>query len=259
MKCFGFSTTETHKQFKITIMKKLVLFGLTLFSTFTIGAQCLEAVDGFGNNNSIPMYNVEGTVEVTLNPDNSVTLELGDDFMTASGPDIRAYLVNSGGLTDTQLTTTPIASLQNVQFGLVGSATVPQNGAKSFTIDLPGGNDIQDFDKIFFYCLEFDQFWDFGTFTPFTDETCSILSIEDQNQNAFQLFPNPAQDRVEIVTEAFTGVTANVIALNGTLVMRDVNIQDAQQLDVSALTQGIYLVQLTTSEGNSSIQKLVIQ
>ncbi|MDC8005808.1 DM13 domain-containing protein [Aureisphaera galaxeae] len=240
-------------------MKKVILFGLSLFSAFTISAQCLEAVTGFGNNTSVPMYNIEGTVEVTLNPDGSVTLDLGDDFMTAAGPDIRAYLVNSGGLSDAQLTTTPIASLQNVQFGLVGSSTVPQNGAKSFTIDLPAGNDIQDFDKVFFYCLQFDQFWDFGTYVPFTDATCSILSTVDQDLNAFQMFPNPARENVEIVAEGFSTVTANILALNGTVVMEGVNIQENRSLDVSTLTQGIYLVQLTTPEGSSSIQKLVIQ
>ncbi|GAB5401727.1 MAG: hypothetical protein Aureis2KO_33120 [Aureisphaera sp.] len=240
-------------------MKKLIFFGLSLFSAFSISAQCLEDVTGFGNNSSIPMYNVEGTVEVTLNPDGSVTLDLGDDFMTAAGPDIRAYLVNSGGLSDAQLTTTPIASLQNVQFGLVGSSSVPQNGAKSFTIDLPAGNDIQDFDKVFFYCLQFNQFWDFGTYTPFTDSTCSILNVVDQDVISFHLFPNPAQNEVQVVSERFNSAMVDVLTINGAVVIDNVTIQENKSLDVSSLSQGIYLVQVTTTEGNRSLQRLVIQ
>ena len=240
-------------------MRKVLFLGFSLLSIFTMNSQCLENVDGFGNNSNIPMYNISGTVDVTLNTDGTVTLDLASDFMTAAGPDIRAFLVNSGGLTDQQLTNTLIADLQNVQFGLVGSGTVNQNGAKSFTIDIPAGNNIQDFDKIFFYCLQFDQFWDFGTFTPFSDTTCDILSVEDENLNKIGLYPNPAQGEVEIVSDGINSVTAKVFTMQGTQVLDNIAVNGNLRLDISALTTGVYLVQFTTQEGNSNVQKLVIR
>ncbi len=240
-------------------MRKLLLFSALLISALTVNAQCLEDVGDFGNNNSIPMYNVTGTVEVTLNTDGTVTLDLGSDFMTAAGPDIRAFLVNSGGLSDGQLANTLIADLQHVEFGLVGSASVPQNGAKTFTIDIPAEDNIEDFDKVFFYCLQFDQFWDFGSYTPFVPSECGILSVESQDLESVQLYPNPARDFVEIAQNGDTSLQIAVYDVSGKLIAEETSSTQNQRLDVTNLVAGIYLVEMTTSEGNRRVQRLVVE
>ena len=239
-------------------MKKITLSLFILLSIQFGYSQCLEVVEDFGNNMIIPMYNIEGTVELTLNTDNTVTLELGSDFMTAPGPDIRAFLVNSGGLSDAQLTNTLIADLENVEFGLVGSDTINQNGAKSFTISIPGSSNIQDFDKVFFYCLQFDQFWDFGTYESFTPDTCNVLGIDDISLNETVLWPNPAQGEVQLSIASKDRLSVEVYDIAGQIVKTIPNVVNAQKLDINNLVAGVYMVKLTTNEGNFKMERLIV-
>ncbi|MEM7084700.1 MAG: T9SS type A sorting domain-containing protein [Bacteroidota bacterium] len=240
-------------------MKKITALFVLLFITQFSISQCLEAVTDFGNNTVIPMYNVTGTVELTLNGDDTITLDLGADFMTAAGPDIRAFLVNSNGLTDIQLTNTPISALENLEFGLVGSATMNQNGAKSFTIDIPPTTDIQNFDKVFFYCLQFDQFWDFGSYTPYTPATCDlILSTEEINFAAATVWPNPVKDRVQLASSGLDALTVKVYDLLGNIVTDYGRVVHNETMDVSALNSGLYLIELTTEAGDSKVERLVV-
>jgi len=240
-------------------MKKITSILTLLFITQLSISQCLEEVTDFGNNMVIPMYNVTGTVELTLNGDDTITLDLGADFMTAAGPDIRAFLVNSNGLTDTQLANTQISALENLQFGLVGSATVNQNGAKSFTIDIPPTSDIQDFDKVFFYCLQFNQFWDFGSYTSYSPATCNlILSTQEINFAAATVWPNPVQNRVHLASSGLNALSVKIYDLLGNIVIDYGRIAHNETMDVSILNSGLYLIGLTTEEGNSKVERLVV-
>ena len=169
-------------------MKKLLL-SIILFFVYQFSiAQCVALATNFGNN-TVVSYEVTGDVTVTLNTNNTVSLDLGSNFMTAAGPDVRVYLVNSNGMSDTALKTTKIANLINIEFGLVSCTgcvpLIPANGAKTFNVSVPNGQDIRDYDKVFFYCLQFDAFWDFGSFTSFTDANCDVLSVD--NNNNFKL------------------------------------------------------------------------
>ncbi len=92
-------------------MQKILLFIVSLITSFLGYSQCTTSASNFGNNTNTPSYNVSGDVSVTLNADNTVTLDLGANFQTADGPDIRAYLVNSNGLSNTQLQGTKIADI----------------------------------------------------------------------------------------------------------------------------------------------------
>lgn len=233
-----------------------------LFSTFlsTIAiAQCNETVSDFGNNSQIPAYNIEGDVTITLNEDTeSLTLDLAENFMTAAGPDIRAFFVNSNGLSDAQLANTLISNLENIQFGLVGNlSSTNQNGAKSFTIDIPEGTILENFDTIFFYCLQFDQFWDFGKFTPFTSENCNLLDIEATNTTLFSLTPNPARNIINIEGNELNNSEVRIFSQSGREVYNSVLTQN-NQIDIANLARGLYLVSVS-KEGQNTIQKLVIQ
>ncbi len=235
----------------------LLLFTLSLLS-YASTAQCVEAANEFGNNTNIPMYNVTGEVLVTLNPGgNDITLDLGADFMTAAGPDIRAFLVNSNGLSDTQLANTPISNLENFEFGLVGSGTTNQNGAKSFTVPVPTAIDLGNYDKVFFYCLLFNQFWDFGSITPFTPANCSILNLESNELETAALYPNPAREVINISVSTieieeiriFDGLGKQVFQQKG---------NTSESINVSNLDNGLYFV--TLKANNLSVtKKLVIR
>ncbi|KAA1244105.1 DM13 domain-containing protein [Aquimarina sp. RZ0] len=243
-------------------MKKITISSLILlFFQLSIHAQCTENATSFGNNDRIPDYNVSGDVSITLNaPGQGITLDLGGNFATASGPDIRAFLVNSNGLSDTELANTKIINLENIQFGLVGNLdpnTPPasQNGAKTFTIDIPEGTNIQDFDRIFFYCLEFDQFWDFGSFTPFSQANCNVLNVEENSFITTSVYPNPAKNVLHVSTNAENNSTTRIYDSNGKMLI-DKNITD-DPIDISSLVSGLYIVEVTSAK-QKNIEKLII-
>ncbi len=239
-------------------MKKIITLTIAIVLTTVLQAQCIETVSGFGNNTNIASYNIQGDVDVSLSENgDTITLDLGENFMTASGPDIRAFFVNSGGLSDVQLTNTLIGDLENLQFGLVGSSTTNQNGAKSFTIDIPNDLVIENFDKIFFYCLQFDQFWDFGTFTPFSSANCSILNLDTISLNSFSIAPNPAQDVISIQGIETNDSEIRIFSATGKQIYQNVSSQN-NRIDVSNLTAGLYLVSVT-QQGNQTTQKLIIE
>ena len=237
-------------------MKKDILTLFIVLISFSLGAQeCTEQVFSFGNNQIIASYNVSGDVEVVFDVElGEVTLNLGSNYSTANGPDVRAYLVKSGGLSDSELTNTRIANLENVQFGLTAAS-----GAQTFTIDTPA--DIEEFDKVFFYCLQFDQFWDFGTINPFPQEGCVVSSTRESllADEAVDIYPNPAGQFVNVsMNEELNAVgELTIYNVNGQQMMRlegSVN----QNIDISRLAAGVYTLQLRF-EGGSLSKKLVVQ
>ena len=232
-------------------MKKR-LFTL-LFTTFIfqIHAQCSENLRGFGNNPDNSSYNINGDVAITLNTNNTVTLDLASNFSTTSGPDVRAYLVDSNGISDATLATTLIANLNHLEFGLINFS-----GQQTFTIDVPQETDITKFDKVFFYCLEYDHFWDLGTFTSFTSNTCSVLDIETFNLNKISFFPNPAKNKIQFSN--IDGFSAEIRIFNvlGKQVFHQSKITE-KNIDISSFKKGIYLVKIDV-DGKSKTQKLII-
>ena len=240
-------------------MKKITLtLILVLFAQLAI-AQCDAPVSDFGNNAVIPMYNITGSVDLTLNDDNTVTLELGANFMTAAGPDIRAFLVKSNGLSDAQLANTQIGNLENLQFGLVGSDTVNQNGAKTFTIVIPDGETIEEFDKVFFYCLQFDQFWDFGTFESFSNANCDLLSLDAAILSTLTVWPNPTSERVQVSATTNEPIRINVYSSEGLLVQSLTTSRQNESIDVSRLATGLYFVEMIITSGGTKTERLLVR
>lgn len=238
---------------------KLLLFIYTAFGALQINAQCTESVIQFGNNVNILSYNISGSVSVTLNTNNTITLDLESNFMTAAGPDIRAYLVNSNGLSNTDLANTPIANLENIQFGLVGAiGSLNQNGEKTFTVTIPTGTTISNYDKVFFYCLQFNQFWDFGTFTPFTGATCSLLSVNERSlKETVNLYPNPTNDKFEINNNSQSAVSVNIYNILGNRVIAsEASRLKKQSFSLANLNSGVYLVELK-SDNQKLVKKLI--
>jgi len=243
-------------------MKTKLLFLITLVISFVqfSKAQCSVSANSFGNN-TIFGYDISGEVIVTLNNNNTITLDLGTDFSTADGPDLRAYLVDSDGMSNVQLQNANISSLNNIEFGLVSctgcSPVINASEDKSFTVPIPTGKDITDFDKVFFYCLQFNAFWDFGSFTRFTSTNCSILNIEDTTFENFSLYPNPSNGKVTLQAQNNNKAQISVYNILGSQVYatyQDLN----SELDLSALESGAYLVRVET-EGEQTIKRLIIE
>ncbi|MBU3010657.1 T9SS type A sorting domain-containing protein [Polaribacter vadi] len=233
-------------------MKKLLLITFLSLSYLQINAQCAETLMGFGNNPDQDSYNVVGDVTLILNTNNTITLNLGSNFRTAPGPDVRAFLVDSNGISDDVLATTLIANLNHFEIGLTQAS-----GRQSFTVAIPNGKNIADFDKVFFYCLDFDHFWDLGTFTSFSSNNCSVLNIDEVKIDKISFYPNPAKNKIQLSNIDAVSVEIRIFNVLGKQVFHQSKITN-NSIDISSFNKGIYLAKINV-DGKTKTQKLVIQ
>jgi hypothetical protein len=86
-----------------------------------------------------------------------------------------------------------------------------------------------------------------------------VLEFE-KNKNAFKLFPNPAQNELEIVYEAdFTKPQQlQITNLLGELVFQMQIQTKKQKIDISNLNDGVYFVSIKNSQNESVTKKLVV-
>lgn len=240
--------TQNYSSKKTTFFTFLII--LLYLNTYS---QCTEIASNFGNNTTTPSYNVSGDVSVTLNTDNTITLNLANNFRTASGPDVRAYLVNSNGRSDNAIKNSNIENLDNLQFSLIKASR-----AQSFTIDIPEDTDITTYDKILFYCLDFDVFWDLGSFSSFSTNSCAILSTEDTVVSTFEMYPNPATNFIALKNINIANTEIRIFDVTGKKVYQNIKGTHQENIDVSHLKSGIYVVSI--SEGSQQVsEKLMIQ
>ena len=232
-------------------MKKILLTLILSFSFYQISAQCSENLTGFGNNPDDNSYNVTGDVSITLNTNNTITLNLASNYSTAAGPDVRAFLVDANGLSDAVLANTLIANLNHFEIGLTKAS-----GEQSFTVAIPEGKDITKFNKVFFYCLEYNHFWDLGTFNNFTASSCAILSTSASKINAINIYPNPANNYIQLSNIAAVSAEIRIFNVLGKQVFHQAKITE-KSIDVSSFNKGIYLV-IIDVDGKSKTQKLII-
>ena len=239
-------------------MKKIFTFlFFCVFSVLKTNAQCTSSGTSFGNNSSIPSYNVTGMVSVVLNSSNSVTLNLGSNFATASGPDVRVFLVDRGTLTNAQLrVSNNFLARPRIEMGLING-----NGTASFTKTIPVGMNISNFNTIYFYCQAFNAFWDFGSFVPFTNANCATLSTENFASNNFLVYPNPSVGIVNIIFKENTEVKSLTIysALGQKVLVSPEPITSNNLIDISSLKTGIYFIEFTSKENNTIVKKISVR
>lgn len=77
-------------------------------------------------------------------------------------------------------------------------------------------------------------------------------------QNEIRLYPNPAQNSINIESRSKTIVHLNVYTISGTLLkkMKDIN-QNKIALNISNYSNGVYFVNLTLVDGSTVIQKII--
>ncbi|MCH9659842.1 MAG: T9SS type A sorting domain-containing protein, partial [Bacteroidetes bacterium] len=91
-------------------------------------------------------------------------------------------------------------------------------------------------------------------------EDCNVLAIGDLETTDFSLFPNPAENSVNISLNTNEAVTAqiNIYDVAGRLVVQQ-RLQTQATLDVSRLQSGTYLVHLIDSATGSTTTKQMIK
>lgn len=87
-----------------------------------------------------------------------------------------------------------------------------------------------------------------------------IIGFEDQENSTFTLYPNPAEDKVTL--QLTNGLISSVTLLDmkGSVLFSEEALQVAQkEINIANLSQGIYLLKLTTQNNTSYSKKLVIE
>jgi|JI9StandDraft_1071089.scaffolds.fasta_scaffold32022_2 hypothetical protein len=84
------------------------------------------------------------------------------------------------------------------------------------------------------------------------------VGMEEQAQNAFQIFPNPTSDQVVIQFEHPETSTWKILDLSGRLALKGKWASDMQDvIDVSSLQTGTYLFELTSLNGRGTRQLVI--
>ena len=241
---------------KISIYLSILLFVFCL----DINAQCTAQVTNFGNNTSTPMYNITGNANVVLNSNNTITLNLMPNFMTAAGPDVRAYIIDPGVVTDAMIKNSNISAFPNrIMMGIVSSSTVPEDGAKTFTSAIPSGQNITNYTRVLFYCQQFNAFWDFGEIIPFTSSNCSLLSTNNFKDSDFKLYPNPVGDELSFDFSDFkNNFSVKIYNSLGSLVQTNSLISlNNNKLNTTNLKSGMYFIELNDENNNRYVEKFI--
>ena len=88
-----------------------------------------------------------------------------------------------------------------------------------------------------------------------------VLANPDfEANNAISMTPNPASESVAISLVGASLSSVVVLDLKGSIILSEENLSSSEKiLDISGLHKGMYLVQLTTDSGITSIKKLVVK
>lgn len=110
------------------------------------------------------IYQIEGQAFLEELSDGSLVLRLSEDFDTPPGPDVRILLGNSLSQSGAE---------EIINLSTIGHF----NGANSF--EVPANIAIDDFDRILFFCVNFQQFWASGSFGDVVDPNGGAPECEE--------------------------------------------------------------------------------
>ncbi len=121
------------------------------------------------------IYSISGQASLNEYDNGLLQLKLSSDFDTPAGPDVRILLGNSLSLSNA----VEIVNLSDI-FHFSGEITV----------DVPSDVNIDDFQYILFYCVQFQQFWasgEFGATTFIGGASCDASTISSNNGNMIDI------------------------------------------------------------------------
>lgn len=86
----------------------------------------------------------------------------------------------------------------------------------------------------------------------------SVLSVENVEISEFSMYPNPVQDSFEIKYSNSKINNVKIFSVNGSLVFNSDNVKsNSFKVDVTSLESGVYFVEITDKQGESSVKKLI--
>lgn len=87
-----------------------------------------------------------------------------------------------------------------------------------------------------------------------------IASTNDFNNNIFKLYPNPSNEIITIQSETELINDLKIFDFNGRLIFsKNVTPKQSRTIDVSKFSKGIYLLEITSEKGATSVKKLMVK
>ncbi len=88
----------------------------------------------------------------------------------------------------------------------------------------------------------------------------AVLGTEDLDANQIVMFPNPTSDVLNLQSESNLIQSYSIMDLKGMIVASESELNETfVEVNTESIAQGLYLISISTSEGNTEIKKLVIQ
>lgn len=96
--------------------------------------------------------------------------------------------------------------------------------------------------------------------TTFSMNFVAVAGLNEQSENKlFELFPNPANTKIEIHSPLNTNVHVQFIDINGKVVLNSLVDQNERSINIEALKEGVYIVELTDENKNLYSRKKLIK
>ena len=86
---------------------------------------------------------------------------------------------------------------------------------------------------------------------------CSTLSVAGEELLEYVIFPNPSNSILNVDT--LKEVDYRLVSLSGQEIFKGQINADNHTINISDLSRGIYLIQLTDNLGNTTVKKIVKQ
>lgn len=115
-------------------------------------------------------------------------------------------------------------------------------------------NDIEGSGTVEYFVYEVGHYED-GLLMTFNIETPGFVGIDEAPQNTLNIYPNPAQDIIQLQSGSDL-VQVSIYSLTGQLIEVFNHLSNKEQLQISHLKDGIYLIKTQDQKGNIYTQKL---
>ena len=218
----------------------LVLAGIGIASNAVVNSvNYSNMVQGFGHWTSTPgtgtySFGLGATAATQIVLTENTWVRLGFSFNTVTGeikwkgPD---FNVTFNG---------------NVNFPVITAGKQP--GEMDFVVAAGTGNVVAD-EALF------------DNFVMRASSTDTLLGTDEvvSRANAFSVYPNPANDFVKVSSYDYSINKVEMTDINGRVVKTISNNSNEIQIDFSDLSQGVYVMRITSSEGVSATKKIVKQ
>lgn len=227
--------------------RKLLLVAILIATTNQfINSQC-ERSGSFIQSD--PQYSISGDAKVTFTTSGDKDVIFESNFATVQGADLRVYLSKTDDIATAGSDAVQISGqLENDAGGFGGPGTSPITGMMTFSV--PSNTELDDFDFIVIQCIAINERWGHVVLGANSGVDCSTLSIGNNSlEKSVRFYPNPTKENLTLENSNQLNIDIKIFDVLGkeALIFKNEGVRN-QNISLSSLKTGVYLVQITTEK-----------